>query len=209
MIDIETLGTDLGSVILEVGLVAFHNRGLVATHQVSLDIEESKAKGFTESAATLKWWFDQGGIPMEVIDTMKPVINCLQEITKFIQYHRNSKPDITRIWTRGNFDLPMLERYYQAYHLRAPWAYYEHRELRTALDVLGAPVKQPYTEHQALGDALSQVTQLQTARQNISQETYEKEYAQVSQKLKDIKEFVSYEMTGNSYFEQQLRGLTK
>lgn len=164
MIDIETLGKGPGCVVLEAGLVAFHNGKVVATHQCSFDRKESVKRGFTIDNETVRWWSKQGGIPTEVIDTQKPVENCLKEISRFIQFFRNSQPDITRIWSRGNFDLPILEEYFVRYLMPTPWQFWEHRELRTALDELGAEVKQPGTEHRALGDALKQVEQLINAR---------------------------------------------
>ena len=65
-IDIETLGTAPGSVILTIGAVAFNRHGLIperngilGTFYQRIDLDYSLRAGLTVDASTLRWWFSQ------------------------------------------------------------------------------------------------------------------------------------------------------
>ena len=61
MIDIETLGTDPGSVILSIGAVEFDLKTGKTGEEFYqwIDLESSSNKGFSVSAGTIKWWMMQ------------------------------------------------------------------------------------------------------------------------------------------------------
>ena len=64
-------------------------------------------------------------------------------------------------------DYIMLEAYFDKYiGQEYPWAYWEVRDLRTALSELGAEVSWKGVDHRALSDSKIQVEKLLEARKN-------------------------------------------
>lgn len=60
MVDLETLGTAPGSVILSIGAVRFDvEEGLLDEFYVNIDVESSQRLGLTIDGATVMWWMKQ------------------------------------------------------------------------------------------------------------------------------------------------------
>lgn len=166
MIDIETLDTKPGGIILEVGVVAFQDGRIFSEFHSAFNVVEGEAMGFTASESTLKFWQDQGGIPADLVDAPVDNYRVLQALSQYIMYWRNGSTmmNFTAFWSKGNFDLPLLEAYFEAYNITVPWQYWEARELRTALSELGAPKQENDGDHRALADARDQTAALIEAR---------------------------------------------
>ena len=60
MVDLETLGTAPGSVILSIGAVRFDvEKGLLDEFYVNIDVESSQRLGLTIDGDTVMWWLKQ------------------------------------------------------------------------------------------------------------------------------------------------------
>ena len=69
MVDLETLGTTAGSVILSIGAVVFSQReGLGATYDRVISERSCLAAGLTTDPATITWW---NGLPNDAQETLK------------------------------------------------------------------------------------------------------------------------------------------
>lgn len=139
MIDLETLDTKPGGVVLSAGLVRFDpTLGRVQDTEelrekslkVVFDLNESISNGFTMSASTLKWWFRQSKQAQEAsfFAQESSISDGLLKINNYLT--RGDK-----VWGNGaNFDIPLLEAYYNRRHLPLPWAYNKVRCHRTMVN---------------------------------------------------------------------------
>lgn len=167
MIDVETLGTRPGSVVLSIGAVMFGPEGLGNEFYVELRYDDLLAHGFKQDADTLKWWFNQPN---------KPPINgemrVCEGLLRFSEFCKAQK--FERVWAKSpQFDVVMLEEMYRTLYLGVdvPWTYKQPRDVRTALDMLRPIGKQTLDElwkgkieHNALDDAKLQAQHLIVAR---------------------------------------------
>lgn len=156
MIDIETLGTTPGSVILSVGAVPFDERGVATQYwfHSPIDMDSCIEAGLTINPDTLKWWMKQsdaartaafaGGAPLEQV---------LLELAEWLEVHGGEQ-----VWCHGaTFDVPLLDAAYHATGLKSPWAFWDARCTRTLYDLADVDVDRTKgTHHNALDDAINQ-----------------------------------------------------
>ena len=163
MVDIETLGTDPGCLILSIGAVAFDEHGTNNKFYVDIDALSSLLAGFTVDTRTVKWWNQQS---KEALDLIKPgpdtltIKHALDRLSGFI-----NKDDI--VWAKGpDFDLVILKAAYDKLGIRLPWSFRNSRDVRTMLwlgkkrDVALSPKQSWMVDHYALHDAIYQATQV-------------------------------------------------
>ena len=171
MIDIETMDTKAGGIILEIAAVAFHEGRIVDEFQTPLNLEESERMGFTANPITERWWEEQGGVPVDLTEFKGRNYEALWSFSNFILDRQIVGPGLkkreyTAIWAKGSMDVLMLRDYFERYGIPCPWKFYEENDMRTAMRVLNGidRVSTPGTEHRALADARAQTEQLITAR---------------------------------------------
>ena len=160
MLDIETLGNTPGSIVFEVGAVLFDEKGVLDTFHAFLPIYASADRGFTIALHTLEWWHGKGrslSAIMAMAETTVPINDTMLRLAQFMD-------GVEQFWSKGNFDYPLMARYFDSCNLNTPWKYGQVRELRTMLCELG--LRQPKADitHNALEDALQQVELLVSAR---------------------------------------------
>lgn len=140
MVDIETLGTVPGSIILSIGAVVFDREqdslGIRFFERIS--VADQLLHGMTYSQSTIDFWRSQ---PCEAKDISftsyrsgdVPLTHALE---KFSEFYTVSKAET--IWANGtDFDLGMLKVAYDRVGLTPPWKYNAARDLRTAMQLLG------------------------------------------------------------------------
>lgn len=169
MLDLETLGTVPGSIILSIGAVVFDESGVGGNgFHVSIDHDYWLPK-FTTDPDTVSWWRQQspeaqqaafgGGLaPHDALDV-------------FAKWYKRTEAEF--VWGNGaSFDQPMLEFAYAAYGMPAPWKYNASRCHRTLMDLSGLD-KSEFPEgavaHNALDDAKLQARDAVRAMQEIGQ----------------------------------------
>lgn len=138
MIDLETLGTQPGSIILSIGAVIFDpmlspESCVLKDFYCVVGRANSELFGLTHSEETLAWWGKQSPEARQVLtDAEDPekydlLPDALTMLAEFI-------PANSKIWSNGaNFDQPLLDVAYSRCDIALPWKYYNSRCYRTIL----------------------------------------------------------------------------
>lgn len=160
MIDVETLGTRPGDVILSIGAVWFAPKiGVKSSFHISIDSESSKAAGLRAQRSTLEWWSKQSPEARAVaFGGEYSLESALKQFTMWLP----KDADMLRIWGNGaNFDNALLAAMYRAAKMEAPWHYWNDRCYRTiAAMFMKTKVERVGTGHNALDDATTQALRL-------------------------------------------------
>lgn len=146
MIDIETLGTNPGCVILSAAAVRFdvETGEIGETFYQKANLKSSlDVNGFVIEADTLEWWMSQNKESLDAAFkySSASINTLLCDLTAFIYGTRslNQKENIF-LWGHGaKFDLGILEAAYRKLNLSIPWKYKEEMCFRT--------VKRCFYEH--------------------------------------------------------------
>ena len=168
MIDLETLGTAPGSVILSIGGAAvLHGGSLVASADLKIDVRDSLYHGLTVDPDTLAWWRKQNHDSWEESTAGKLFLRAaLEELSSWIaRLRKGSALEPTwsriRIWGDGaSFDPVLLEAAYRAAHLPIPWSYHEVHCYRTLRQLFKSEKPASKGQHTALSDATAQLSHL-------------------------------------------------
>jgi hypothetical protein len=162
MLDLETLGTRPGCVILTLGAVRFDPYSLRDPGPgiyFRVDVDEQTALGREVQEDTLNWWLQQSEDVREEalgehdrvsLDTM------YRDLNRFLV-------GVNNIRAQGPlFDFAILEHLYRQMGWPTPWHYWQIRDSRTLFGVHGDPrVKGKAGLHNALEDCVSQATAVQ------------------------------------------------
>lgn len=151
MIDIETLGLDVGSSIISIGAVKFDAGDVGEEFYRNVDLVSCEAVGLKIDAETLDWWLHQ---PVEVQGQLTngvTITTALNDLSEFID-------DADEVWANSpSFDCEMLEHAYDVVGLEVPWEFYEERDFRTLKELpVTVNVEREGVEHDALDDAKHQ-----------------------------------------------------
>ena len=165
MLDIETLGTKPGCVVLSIGAVAFEKGTFnpVADMHVVVDQLHQRMMGLKEDPRTVEWWKSQQTEAWKSA-TQNPISvkDALKQLSLFYAKHN---PRVT--WTQGNnFDPPILEHVYDMMKIAPPWKFWAVRDTRTFYDVHNFDtrnVARENTYHNARDDCLHQIECMRAA----------------------------------------------
>lgn len=152
MLDLETLGTKPGCVVLSFGAVAFdpYRGTLGETFYRKIDLETELGAGRKVSAATLKWWLDQSeAARKEAFSGTYPAFIVAAEFSDFWK-----SQEAEFIWANDpTFDCDVWE----AAAGWVPWNFRAPRSCRTIFDLAGIwPDRSVGVAHNALDDAKNQ-----------------------------------------------------
>ena len=162
MLDLETLGTRPGCVILTLGAVKFDPYSLQEPGPgiyFRVDVDEQTALGREVQEDTLAWWISQADDIREedLGENDRVSLDTLyRDLNRFLVGANN-------IWAQGPlFDFAILENLYRQMGWPTPWQYWQIRDSRTLFGVHGDPrVKGKAGLHNALEDCVSQATAVQ------------------------------------------------
>ena len=167
MVDLETLGTAPGSVILSIGAVAF-NEGRPESEWVTfnsgpINIDSSLNVGLTVDADTVMWWGRQDAEASKLLtEAQTGGVNVRMALSCFTTWF----PLDACIWGNGaNFDEPLLTAAYRTIGCVPPYKYYASHCYRTMKNLFSDVVSSPAfqgVKHDALADALHQTRHLQS-----------------------------------------------
>lgn len=160
MIDLETLGTQPGSVILSIGAVLFDpaksvSECLGAEFYCVVNRQSCEAAKLEVSQDTLDWWTKQSDEARKVLneslgESSTAIGMALTQLAEFI-------PEGAKVWSNGaNFDQPLLDVAYNRCGVALPWKYWNSRCYRTIVALhSGEKAIRPPTvcAHNALEDA--------------------------------------------------------
>lgn len=159
MLDLETLGTKPGCVVLQVGAIAFRRQGgaVLATFDRTIDVGSSLLAGLTIDPGTVDWWQMQPAEVRAAVFAPGDVLRLV--VAAFRQFWVSAGCDgASCLWTRGtDFDPPIWAAALKAADGQdPPWRYSKVRDMRTALDVARFDRDQlpaVVMKHNALADA--------------------------------------------------------
>ena len=105
MVDIETLGTAPGSVIVSIGACRFNEREIGSDRFYRpIDVMDSLMAGLTTDPATVGWWRMQDKDARAALVPGRPLRETLLDFMKYVQ-----AVDDTHVWAKGpDFDLVLL-----------------------------------------------------------------------------------------------------
>lgn len=157
MIDCETLDIGERPVLLSIGAVVFDENQIYEYFQFDIDIETTKAHGFTVSQSTLDWWDLQEPIAKNMAFSGKEKIEVV--LQKLVDFYSDN--GCKEIWSKGALaDIRWINNALDYFSIEKPWKYYKEFCFRTLLK--SAPrFKMPFAgiQHNALDDAIHQAKQ--------------------------------------------------
>lgn len=158
MIDIETLGTSLGSVVTSVAVVPFTMHGGAATRCESLiramHIGEQLVKGRTIDPSTIRWWNQQSVEARRAAFSGSCYFDAfLTDLRAFL-----GQCDYQYLWCKGPaFDAAMLESLLETFEVApSPFEYRRWRDVRTMCDGVEKPAFDG-TPHDPYDDCVNQI----------------------------------------------------
>ena len=164
MLDIETLGTGPGCVILSVAAVPFFKSSdnpdqYRQVFQKNVDIESCLELGLTIDPATLHWWVQKAELFRKLQQDTFALRGVLERLRVFIY---TQCTDEVRVWGKGpSFDQAILRHAFALYKLPLPWKYSRERDVRTYLCGYEGLLKKhlPFegTAHDPGDDAMHQI----------------------------------------------------
>jgi hypothetical protein len=174
MIDLETLGTLPGSIILSLGACTFNRTAILERLEINIDPASCQRLGLRIDAGTVLWWMGRDADARSAILNAPTVSlhSALEDFDAWLRAHAPGKG--LRLWSNGpSFDAVLLRSAYKAAGMQAPWEYWNERCVRTMLDLgrvrlLDFRVGSGEIYHAALGDAIVQTRAVQAAWDQIS-----------------------------------------
>ena len=172
MLDLETLGTAPGSVILSIGAVKFGNGAIQSRFTRHIHPASCERAGLTCDAATALWWMKQSEAARQALITHQKTAVQLEQALLDLMAWLNDLGDIRQrlIWGNGaSFDCTVLAAAYRACHISLPWRYSGERCYRT-VKALHPEIPEAAREgihHDALADAEHQANHLMQLLPNL------------------------------------------
>lgn len=163
MLDLETLGTEPGYIVLSVGACSFDlTTGEV--HDVFYETLQTRPQaelGLDVDVSTVAWWLEQ---PQEAREeAFSGRSHPSYAAARFQTWFKMVEG--SQIWSQGNIDMPMWQRVMRLHNLNEPWDFWNIRDTRTLYDLAKMrdnfsykhDVPRDGTYHHALDDAKHQV----------------------------------------------------
>jgi hypothetical protein len=156
MVDIETLGTDPGAVILSVGAVTWDidpngEAVLGDEFHTSIDSDSAERAGLETDPETVEWWEGQPDTAREILDGGRVLPRGLLDFAEFVE----SRGGFAEVWANSpRFDCCLLEVAYDRVGMDLPWRFFEEADVRTLKKLPQWPdLDREGTHHDALDDA--------------------------------------------------------
>ena len=157
MLDIETLGVNFNSAVIQIAMIRFDfNRNIYSHFVGNLEYKSQLSKGLITEEKTINWWKEQNTeILKDILSESSDTLEVLNTLDKYIQ------PNDT-IWSSGNFDVPILANLYKAFGKEVPWRYYNALDIRVLTKLANINIRTDYNymkekTHNALDDCKFQI----------------------------------------------------
>lgn len=175
MLDIETLGTEPGCVVLAIGAVVFdpvNKDAKMASFCRNISLLDQLFRGLVIDPQALEWWkaqTDEAKARLIDDENLTTLALALGNLKAWLGSHAKQPGDTLMVWAKSpDFDCAILEHCAKCCGLEMPWTYRNKRDVRTATymaDLAGNPVP-PYNvgvSHSALDDCYTQIKAVQHA----------------------------------------------
>lgn len=157
MVDLETLGTSPGSVIIAIGAARFNAHGVLDTFYRRISAEDCVRCGLTMDTSTIEWWMQQSDEARAVFK--QPGLPLQDALIHFNTWYPTDAP----LWGNGAaFDNALLDAAYRVTSVKKPWPYWGDMCYRT-IKAQNKHIKaEPFAgvKHNALDDAVHQANHL-------------------------------------------------
>lgn len=137
MLDIETLGTAMNSVVIQIAAVRFDENGNIGDSIcINLNRDEQLAAGLVKEDSTIDWWNNTNPELFKrlLTENIIPVKEALEKFNSFININ-------DRIWSHATFDIPVLTSLFKAFNIKPNWYYVNHRDIRTLVSLAHVNLK--------------------------------------------------------------------
>lgn len=169
MLDLETMGTRPGSVIVSVGAVEFEPKSarLGRTFYQTCSIASAVDVGLAMDPATVTWWLQQNENARAELTNAK---GDLKSVLVAFDYWVKQINGDARIWGNGSdFDNALLAEAFHRVSISPPWKFWNNRCYRTMKSLFpGVKLEREGTHHNALDDAIHQAKHLQLINREIA-----------------------------------------
>ncbi len=173
MLDLETLGTEPGCVVLQIGAVEFDlfTGETGRTYKADISIKSCLDAGLTIDPDTMCWWMQQSDEAKALFD-QEGKITLWDALDGFNKFYKAEQ----RIWGNSNrFDLGILEAAYKmTRHEKTPWKHTSERDVRTIADLV-PEIKKNHVfvgvKHDTISDALNQIAYCHNTLQEFRKQT--------------------------------------
>jgi DNA polymerase III epsilon subunit-like protein len=155
MVDLETLGSNPKSPIVQVGMVFFTVEGILTQSLLTVDFDDALRHGEPDGS-TYRWWLQQ---PKEAQESLfknpRPIMEVADIIEKLLVAQNASF-----YWAHATFDFPILQSLFRSLGRKYPLPYKRCYDLRTLEYLSNHPQWEPRTgiHHNALDDATYQAS---------------------------------------------------
>lgn len=173
MLDLETLGTTPGSVIVAIGLFPFGPflRELTPL-SINVDPKSCEKFGLRCEASTVEWWMAQGDAARQATFNRELPIGLPEALTMVSDFVRSVRLRAGGIalWANGpSFDCALLGAAYRAVDIQQPWGHREERCVRTILNLVPfVTIVHDGISHTAIDDARAQARAVKEAQEAIA-----------------------------------------
>lgn len=168
LIDLETLGTRPGSIILSIGAVKFDRHKVYDEFHICIDPKDCEARGLKADIDTMMWWLKQSEEARNAF-LNAPRVPLLRALQRF-SFWATTQPDGSavsdydsiEVWGNGaNFDNVLIKSAYDAVGIHYFGKHYNDRCYRTFKAIHpDIKMQRTGTHHNALDDARSQAEHL-------------------------------------------------
>lgn len=166
-VDLETLGTVPGCVVLEIGAVAFDEDTPsedwpVFRREVAMRAPDQRERWI--DVDTLTWWTNRAK-DGAVIPGLARGMDLGDALRAFFEWFRQVEAEDVRVWSWGmDFDFGILRNAADQMGEKLPWRYNRQRCARTLCEELGVK-RQGMVSHEASDDALCEAQAVVVALQ--------------------------------------------
>jgi len=157
MLDLETLGTLPGSVLVAIGAVKFDGEKITDEFYVRIDAASCAKLGLQMDTETVLWWLQQADGPR--LEITKPAVGLAEALYNFSAWVGD---DEAEMWGNGAaFDNVLLAGAYRAAGQKPPWEFWHDRCYRTMKNLYPqVTMQREGVHHHALDDARAQARHL-------------------------------------------------
>lgn len=153
MIDLETLGSNPKSPVIQIGMVFFTIEGIMMQSELTIDFDDAMKYGEADGS-TIRWWLEQSKDAQKTLfNNPRPIEEAADIFEKLV-----AAQNANYYWSHATFDFPILTSMFRALGRKQPLHHRICYDLRT-LEYLAKPIeweKREGVHHNALDDATYQ-----------------------------------------------------